>query len=111
MVTFLYQRIKEKIYQFNGKQLKPISSNGLSNWFKEHTKLKINQQYYNTTGNYYTYNDNPSNLFGSGFISTYDTKKERVIFTKKDFLLSEEVVGTPDYEICIHNGQLTIFPD
>lgn len=108
---FFVSENQRKIYQFNGKQLKPISSNGLSNWFKEHTKLKINQQYYNTTGNLYTYNDNPSNLFGSGFISTYDTKKERVIFTKKDFLLSEEVVGTPDYEICVHNGQLTIFPN
>ena len=108
---FFVSENQRKVYQFNGKQLKPISSNGLSNWFKEHTRLKINQQYYNTTGNIYTYNDNPSNLFGSGFISTYDTKKERILFTKKDFLLSEAVVGTPDYEICIHNGQLTIFPN
>jgi hypothetical protein len=102
---------QRKIYQFDGKQLKPISNIGLSNWFKEHTRLAINQQYYNTTGNIYTYNDNPSNLFGSGFISTYDTKKERILFTKKDFLFSPDVVDTPDYELCIQNGQVILFPN
>jgi len=108
---FFVSENQRRIYQFDGKQLKPISNIGLSNWFKEHIRLAINQQYYNTTGNIYTYNDNPSNLFGSGFISTYDTKKERILFTKKDFLFSPDVVDTPDYEICINNGQVILFPN
>lgn len=102
---------QRKVYLFNGKDLKTLSNIGMSNYFKENTKLKINDQYYSITGKNYIYDDNPSNPFGSGYISTYDTKKERLIITKKDFLLSEEVVGNNDFELCSSNGQLTIFPD
>jgi len=102
---------QRKIYQFDGRKLRAISNQGLSNWFKENIGLIVDQQYYNTTGEEYIYADNPSNLFGSGFISTYDTKKERVIFTKKDFTLSEDVVGQPGYEMCVFDGQITIFPN
>lgn len=102
---------QRKVYQFDGRSLKPISNAGLSNWFKEHTRLNVDQQYYNTTGRKYPYSDNPSNIFGSGFISTYDTKKERLIFSKKDYTFSEEVAGQTGYELCVFNGQVTIFPN
>lgn len=100
---------QRKIYQFTGKELKPISSIGLSNWFKENIEVNVDKQYYNSTTNLYPYRDNPSNPFGSGFISTYDTKKERVLFTKKDYTLSNNVTDNTDFEICVKDGQLTIF--
>ena len=37
-----------KIYKFNGNQLESISDLGMSNWFKENTKLKLVEDYYNT---------------------------------------------------------------
>ena len=39
-------------------------------------------------------------------------KKERILLTKKDFTLSNEIVEQDsDYEMCYNNGELTIFPD
>ena len=100
---------QRKIYQFNGQQLKPISDIGLSNWFQNKMELMINKDYYNSSGKLYPYNDNPSNPFGSGFISAYDSKKQRVIFTKKDYLLNPEILQNSDFEICINNGQVIYF--
>jgi len=109
--VFFPSESQRKIYQFDGKQLKPISNIGISNWFQNNMKLAVDEQYYNAKQTLYPYRNNPSNPFGSGFISTYDTTKERIIFTKKDFLLSQEVVGNEDFEICVNSGQMTIFPD
>ncbi|ALN97276.1 virion structural protein [Flavobacterium phage Fpv1] len=102
---------QRKIYQFEGGQLKPISSMGIGNWFQNNMELLLNKQYYNSTGKKYSYNDNPSNPFGTGFISTYDTKKERIIFTKKDFIFNSGVIDNPDFELCVNNGQMTYFPN
>ncbi len=109
--VFFISENQRKVYQFDGQQLKPISNIGIANWFQNNTKLKVDEQYYNSKKDLYPYRDNPSNPFGSGFISTYDTKKDRVIFTKKDFLLSDSVIGNPDFELCIKNGQVIIFPN
>ena len=57
----------------------------------------------------YPYRDNPSNPFGTGFISTYDSRKERVIFTKKDFLFKDSQINSQNYELCTLNGELIIF--
>lgn len=103
---------QRKVYQFNGKNLLPISANGLDNWFKENTELQVDRNYYQSTNERYTYRDNPSNPIGSGFISTYDTRKERVIFTKKDFQFDSGIIDSNDFEICYSNGgQLVLFED
>ena len=103
---------QRKIYNLDGHgKLNPISNIGLGNWFQNNTKLKVDEQYYNSKKELYPYRDNPSNPFGSGFISTYDTKKDRIIFTKKDFLLSDSVINNPDFELCIKNGQVIVFPN
>lgn len=107
--VFFPSENQRKIYQFDGKQLQPISSIGNGNWFQNNMELLMNKQYYDSTGRIYPYNDNPSNPFGTGFISTYDTKKERIIFTKKDFLLDAGLIDNPDFELCINNGQVVIF--
>lgn len=108
-VFFLSER-QGVVYQFNGNSLNPISSMGLYNWFKENIKLKLDNQYYTSNRRPYPYRDNPSNRYGSGFISTYDSRKERIIITKKDSVFGTNVVGdNNDYEICVSGGDVTVF--
>lgn len=71
--VFFVSANQNKIYQLEGKGIVPISNAGLSNWFKENINIK------NTINS-----DNPSNPNGTGFISVYDSRKERIIFTKLD---------------------------
>jgi hypothetical protein len=100
------------VYQFNGNQLRPISATGMYNWFKNKIPLQLDKNYYLTNKRLYPYRDNPSNPFGTGFISTYDSRKERVIFTKKDFVFGRNITGgNDDYEICVQDGQLIVFKD
>ena len=70
---FFISENQGKIYQFDGEKINPISNIGLSNWFKNNMKIL-------SDGN----PDNPSNPEGTGYISTYDSRKERIIFTKLD---------------------------
>ena len=70
---FFVSANQKKIYQFTGESLKPISDLGLSNWFKNNIEI-LSQGI----------PDNPSNVNGTGFISTYDSRKERILFTKVD---------------------------
>jgi hypothetical protein len=100
------------VYLFDGNTLKPISSSGLYSWFKEELVIKYDSKYYLQTENLYPYRDNPSNLEGTGFISTYDSRNERLILTKKDFLYSSNLDDSKrDYQICTTNGITRIFND
>lgn len=110
-----------KIFQFDGKQLVAISDEGLSNWFIDNMELMLSADYKaraNGDGTcedcgknnkrYYPYDDNPSNKFGCGFISTYDSSEGRVIFTKKDAKFGDEILREGDFELCVKNGVMTI---
>jgi hypothetical protein len=104
----LFPSVKEKKwYLFNGEQLQPISDNGNSTWFKTHMDFLIEQQHYNTNLQPYPYSNNPSNSIGVGFISTYDTNKERLIVTKKDIKITN--LPTTAYEICAEGQETIIF--
>lgn len=99
---------QRKIYHFTGQQLSAISDIGLSYWFKDNMEIKVSSDYRKANGTDYKYNDNPSNKYGCGFISTYDSYKGRILFTKKDFQLKSDVVGQNDFELCVKNGVLTV---
>ena len=47
--------------------------------------FNIANDYYKSNKVKYPYDNNPSNPVGVGYLSTYDTKKERLIISKKDF--------------------------
>ena len=98
---------EKKWYLFNGENLQPISDNGNANYFKTHMDSVLEQQYYTANLKEYPYINNPSNPVGVGFISTYDTNKERFIITKKDM----KVVNLPTvpYEICSEGPNTIIF--
>ena len=99
---------ENKIYLFDGNQLDAISDLGMSSWFGEYTRLKMGEEYFAANNAPYPYNNNPSNPFGIGFISAYDTKHERLIFSKKDNTLSNAYQGG-DYDICASGGVVTVF--
>ena len=100
---------EKKWYLFNGENLQPISDNGNSNYFKTHMNFLLEDQYYSINKREYPYSNNPSNLLGVGFLSTYDSNKERFIITKKDSQITN--LPTSSYEICSEGSQTIIFPN
>lgn len=107
--VYFVSEAEGRIYCFDGNKLIPISDQGLSHWFNEHGKLTALNEFKRINGRNYELDNNPSNPLGIGFISTYDTKKKRIIFTKKDFGLSSALLGSSDYRIVSYNGQNYIF--
>lgn len=97
-----------QIYLFDGKQITAISKDNY-NWFKNNMSLLANEQYYASNNRDFPFLNNPSNPFGIGYISTYDSKKERLIVTKKDFSLPTDLQSNDDYEIAVCNGQIILF--
>jgi hypothetical protein len=107
--VFFVSENEAKIYQFDGNKLEPITDIGVSSWFKENLQIRLLEDYYSTDGKEFPFDNNPSNPFGTGFLSTYDTKKERVIFTKKDKILADEITDSEDFEVCYLEGELLLF--
>jgi hypothetical protein len=106
----LFPSYKEKKwYLFDGQQLNPISDRGNYSWFLQNMDFKILDQYYSANLKEYPFNNNPSNHIGIGYLSTYDTAKERLIITKKDFEITN--LPTSDFEICSDGTEVTIFND
>lgn len=96
------------IYQFQGKKLNPISNIGISNWFRNNIEVQLDKEYKKVNNIDYPNRDNPSNPFGTGFISTYDSQKERIIITKKDFKY-KDIITSRDNEICVVGDNITVF--
>ena len=95
---FFISESERKVYKFDGK-LEAISDNGMSKWFNKHIPFKLKEIY--GDGKYY-YDDNPSNYLGIGYILVYDKDKERIIITKKDFIIED-----PDnIDICLFDNRV-----
>lgn len=106
--TFFVSADEGKVFLFNGEFLNPITT-GNENWFKHNLPVTADYDYLISAGVPYPYKNNPSNPFGTGFISAYDTHKERFILTKKDFKFSNRIIGGDDYRVCVNNGEFIIF--
>ena len=100
---------EKKWYLFDEQSLTPISDQGLSNYFKTEMDFDLEMQYYGSNGLEYPYSNNPSNKIGVGFLSTYDSNKERFIVTKKDI----KMLNLPEegFELCSNGSNITYFPD
>jgi len=106
---FFVSENTKKIYQFNGAKLKEISLIGQNNWFKENIEVLFNKQYEIANNNIkYKYDNNPSNKYGTGYISTVDYTNDRILFTKKDFEIIN-LKDEKDYRLCNINDTLYIF--
>jgi len=64
-----------------------ISNKGLKNWFQENMKISIYDQYQDIYGEPFPAIDNPANPAGAGYLSVYDGRHNRLILTKKDYIL------------------------
>jgi len=100
----------KKWYMFDGQSLKPISDMGNYTFFKENMNFKVLDKYYLDNLKLYPYYNNPSNPIGVGFLSVYDTKKERLIITKKDYVINN-IIDEEGYELCNQGGDTIIFRD
>lgn len=106
---FFITENQRKFYRFDGSKLAPISSQGLYNWFFNNIPVRVDEQYYKNNSKLYPFKDNPSNNIGTGFITTYDSQKERILLSKKDFILSSDL--GEGYELCTNGSSTVIFPN
>lgn len=77
-------------------KLNDISSEGTRAFFYDSIRSFLHDQLYNQYGIYFVNTNNPANPNGTGYISVYDSKYERVIFTKKDYLLLPDKIDSLD---------------
>ena len=107
--VFFVSENQRSIYKFDGKALKAISSIGMDSWFEKYIPVVADNLYYSKKQKKYPFRDNVSNPFGTGFISIYDSKKKRLLFTKKDFTIPQTLLNNTDYELCAMGDNMTIF--
>ncbi len=75
------------IYQL-GQGFNSISNEGLRNFFKENIGSNLCKQFKNLVNMDFPNAVNPANPNGVGIHSTYDSRHERIIFTKRDFKIT-----------------------
>lgn len=81
----IYLHIETNNYS-RQESLKYIND-GVTSYFSENLKAFLDAQMYSTFGIEFKNVNNPANPSGIGYISAHDTKYDRVIFAKKDFLI------------------------
>lgn len=96
-------------YRFNTEGLVKISDIGITNWIDNNKEISLDTFYRRQTGKDYPAKDNPSSEYGTGYLLGYDSKLRRILFTKKDFVLSEEITSKTSFEIAIHEGNIILF--
>lgn len=77
--------IENKVYKISDK-LQEISNEGVRSWFKENLKSYLSQQFFTNLGVGYPNDNNPANPAGTGYLAAFDTRHNRYILTKKDYL-------------------------
>ena len=103
---FYISEKQNSVILFNGK-IQVISNIEEEAWFRNNTKIFFDKEFLSKNNRKYKYRNNPSNKYGTGFISTFDPIRKRYILTKRDFHLNY-ILGE-DYEFCYRNGNLTLF--
>lgn len=104
-VVFVSEK-ERSVYLFDGKQLNKLNI-GMENWFKNDAKLFLMEEFYKQNKLEYPFNNNPSSLYGIGFISAFDSRFNRLLVSKKDF--SNEAFNVPDSRLTYKDGTLMIF--
>lgn len=108
---FFVSETQRVVYAFDGRQLIPISRYGISRWFNNNLTVKLDEEYFKASDREYPYKDNPSNKFGTGYSMTYDDVNNRVLVTKKDFIMDSDVYSNEDFRIISNKGNLYIIRD
>lgn len=83
--VFFIDEIGAAIYVHEEK-IKDVTD-GIRNWCANYLTPNITSQIYNRLGVEFAHDNNPANPNGVGYLSSYDVRHNRVIFTKKDYAL------------------------
>lgn len=90
--VFFINEIEGNIYLHN-ETIKNISLIGERNWFENNLTPHLSKQLFDKYGVDFLHKNNPANPNGIGYLSTYDTRFERIILTKKDYrLLNDKLI-------------------
>lgn len=107
--------IENKVY-LHADKLIDVSVRGMRNWFENNLKSFLSKQLYDLFKIDFLNGNNPANRDGIGYNSVYDTRYERVIFTKKDYLILPDklevlflVEDIPDTDIFAYNTSDGLF--
>lgn len=84
--VFFINEIEGKVYLY-GETPSVISSKGNINYFENNVKSFLSKQIFDRFGVNFLLDNNPANMNGIGYISTYDTRFDRIVFTKRDYLI------------------------
>ena len=90
-VLFLNE-VEGKVYLHSGN-ISDVSIKGMRNWFENNLKSYLSKQLFDKFGINYLFENNPANPIGIGYHSAYDTRLERVLFTKRDYLILPSRLG------------------
>ncbi len=85
--VFSLSELESMIY-IHGEKINYLDK-GVSRYFNENIVSFLVKQLYDNFGIVFKNDNNPANPNGVGYISTYDVRYERVLFTKRDYLLLE----------------------
>lgn len=106
--------VEGKVY-LHAEGVQDVSIRGMRNWFENNLKDNLSKQLFDNLNVEYKFKNNPANALGVGYLSTYDTRYERILITKRDYLIVPEklaqlvvsdiipVVGT-QFIYCTLNG-------
>jgi hypothetical protein len=87
--------IEKAVYLIGGQEgIQNISNQGMYNWFTENTQSYLATQFFNLTGIQFPNVNNPNNPNGVGIHGIYDPRHQRIILTKRDYLLLVKSVIT-----------------
>jgi hypothetical protein len=80
------------IYLFNGNELKPLHSQGISNWLKNNLNLNMVDLFQEKSQLEYPLKDNPYSVYGTGFVLGFDNRRQKAFITKKDFKVTNQLI-------------------
>lgn len=83
--VFFMDEVEGKIF-FHTDKLQDITS-GNRNYFKNNLRSFLSKQLYDNFGINFQNINNPANKNGIGCLSSYDSRFERILFTKRDYLV------------------------
>lgn len=109
--VFTVDQVAGKVFKTFNNQPEILSNKGLRNWFTNNLPSEIQKQYLAVTGDKYPIADKVGHSNGgTGVISVYDSRFERLIISKRDFkftpagLAMLAASGPSDYIRVTENG-------
>ena len=100
--------IEKAVYLIGGEGgIQNISNQGMYNWFTENVQSYLANQFLALTGQVFPNTNNPNNPNGIGIHGVYDPRHQRIILTKRDYLLlSDSIITFTEIPDPIVNGQV-----